>query len=179
VRCVRLLVQEKMRPRRGAYFYVIDAFLAGIIITGVVVAMLSNQTFRSPQAPVFYTAEDLLSTLESTSIYSYDNQVIRSWILNGNLTDESFTAIEQLAYFSQISNNDNQTGNLSKILATSVPKTVNVKIVVDGQTRYLRTNDGQSETSAKTLFSSRRIVLVRVNPQSSTIPVLVEVFTWQ
>jgi hypothetical protein len=163
--------------RRGSYFYVIDAFIASIIIIGAFIVLISHFISQQPPTTAFYTAEDFLTTVESTKVLGYDNDMVRDWVSAGMVNDSTRTMLQQLAAFELDGNAGNATGNLSLILATRAPRNVNLEIRVNGNQRFIRQDIDPERAS--TLLSSKRIVLLQRNVSSIYSPAIVEVRTWQ
>jgi hypothetical protein len=163
--------------RRGSYFYVIDAFIASIIIIGALIIIIAR-FFAQPQPQTaFYTAEDFLSTIETTKVLGYDDGTVRAWVTAWNLSDSSRTLLQQLALFELQGNQGNASGNLSSALGNRTPTNVNIEILVNGNQRYIR--EQRLKDEADTLLTSKRIVLLRRNASDMYDPALIEVRTWQ
>lgn len=174
--------------KKGAYFYVIDAFVAGIIIIGTIVALYAR--FFSSQSPTqpFYSGEDLLSAMESTQASSYDDDLVRAWVANGTIDAQPRTLLQQLAYFSKNYGNDtaNPPSQLCGIVVKRTPKNIGITIKMDGTPYYERGPAGSDVTitTAATMLSAKRLVVqppsnALINDPSLNTPALVEVFTWQ
>ena len=163
--------------RRGAYFYVIDAFIASILIIGTLIIIFSQYSAQPIATQAFYTAEDLLSTMESTSVRGYDNPTVRNWLSNGTIADGQRTLIEQLVLFNVTGNAQNNTGKLATIVGGTTPSHISIEILLNNQQFYVR--ETVPKNSASTVLSAKRIVLLRQGSTQLYSPVIVEVRTWQ
>jgi hypothetical protein len=181
------------RARRGSYFYVIDAFIASIIIVSAIIIIFSRYSAAPSSTQALYTAEDYLTTMESATIRSIDASKVRNWTANGTISDESVSALEQLARFAitscagfpLIAAPTTSAGQFVRLTADNAPAHVGMLItatVPAGEcTLYNSTAErGTMEMGyANALLSSRRILLVRSSPLDTYPPVIIEVRTWQ
>lgn len=162
--------------RKGSYFFVIDAFIAGIIITGAIVVLYSQFLSGGSEQQAFYTAEDFLRVLESTRVSEIDNDRIRQWRENGTINDSSRTVLQQLAYFN-VTGQQVEMGQLAQVMVGWTPDNVGTSLLVADGTAA--TKNEQQRDEADTFFTSKRIALVRQEPPDLFSPVVVEVQTWQ
>lgn len=162
--------------RRGSYFYVIDAFIASIIIIGAIVLIFSRHAAQQQGKQPLYTAEDFLSAAETTQVRGLDSPLMRTWIANGTVDNPKRTLIQQLALF-ETKGEANNTAQLAEILASGTPQNMGIEILVNGNQRFIRQVSNQS--TADTLLSSKRVILLRQSSTSLYDPAIVEVRTWQ
>lgn len=169
--------------RRGSYFYVIDAFIASIIILAALIVIFSRFFSQQPSAQAFYTAEDFLSTIERTPVVTLDDPRIRTWINDGNITNPQLSTIEQLVYFriqDQIANPDTTNANdLATIIAASAPTKVGIIILADGQPLYNQTRGATPLADANTMLTAKRVIVLKSTPYEVHPPMIIEVRTWQ
>jgi hypothetical protein len=163
--------------RKGSYFYVIDAFIASVIVITALVVIFSTFFAQPSSTQVYYTGEDLLTSMESTSSRDYDSTVVRAWIANGTITDPKRTLLQQLALFEATGNAGNTTGVLSGMIAASTPTNIDIEILVNGRQCYIR--QSRLQANADTLLSAKRVVLLRQSPTELYNPIIVEARTWQ
>lgn len=170
-----------MVSRKGSYFFVIDAFIAGTIVIAAIVIIFSGFFSQPPSTPAFYTAEDFFLFLDSTQLRDFDSPIVRAWTANGTINDSSVTLLEQLALF--IARNNVVEGQqLASVLGTGISGSVQYEIIVDSQSLYSSVPTSANpldKDDASVFFSSKRIVLLRKQPSDVYPPVLVEVQTWQ
>lgn len=179
--------------KKGAYFFVLDAFIGSIIIISAIVVLYSGFTSREQAERQFYAAEDFMGVIEITQIrnYGYESGTIKTMITNKDITDTKLTLLQQLVTFYNDHNNANATAFAFE-LANRTPERTGISICI--------TNDGKCGTplvqidkehgrpdipaasEANAIYSSQRIVVLHDNaggtPSIST-PVIVEVRTWQ
>lgn len=165
-----------MLQRKGAYFYVIDAFIASIIILGALVVLFSQFTNAPNSKQAYYTAEDFISALESTPVRNIDDPLVRTWLTNGTITTPDISALQQIGVFN-LSGNSQNAQTLSRILADQTAQNVGLEVLLNGQRLYIRETRPQS--SADNLLSARRVLLLRKNTTALYPPAILEVRTWQ
>lgn len=170
-----------MVSRKGSYFFVIDAFIAGTIIIAAIVIIFSRFFSQSPTTPAFYTAEDFFLLIETTSLRDFDSSLVRDWVANGTINDSSLAILDQMALF--VAKNDfGNARELAGILGAGISPSVQYEIIAEGQSLYSSVPDSANpldKDDASVFFSSKRIVLLRKQPSDVYPPVLVEVQTWQ
>ncbi|MDD9953820.1 MAG: hypothetical protein OXR66_05790 [Candidatus Woesearchaeota archaeon] len=162
--------------KRGSYFFVIDAFIAGLIILGIVVVIFADFFTAPVTTQAYYTAEDFLAFLDSTAVRDYDAAVLRSWTQNGVINDSTRSLLKQLVYFNLTDQGDNAI-TLANLSTAGVPENIQLAIFVNDVRYY---NSSPSSNDAHIFFSSKRIVLLQ-NEETHELftPVIVEVQTWQ
>jgi hypothetical protein len=162
--------------RRGSYFYVLDAFIASIIIISTLVLLLSSHLTQLPPTEAFYTGEDFLDTIGATKTQELDDPTVRDWIAQKVINTTSMPLLDQLAVF-EVTGDTVRAAQLAAILGSRTPPNVDIEILLNGNSRYARQAIAQSE--AATLLSAKRIIIVTKNPMENYDPVVVEVRTWQ
>jgi hypothetical protein len=180
--CERLNITSRRRKkggmlqRKGAYFYVIDAFIASIIIIAAIIVLFSQFYTTSNTAQAYYTAEDFLSTLESTPIRSVDHGTVRAWLNNGTITAPQISVLQQIALFNASGRRVEAT-TLTQIMADQTVQNIGLEVLLDGNRLYIR--QPTSQNSAESLLSARRLLLLPKNATTLYPPAIIEVRTWQ
>lgn len=162
--------------RRGSYFFVIDAFIAAIIILGAVVALYSDFLDRPSEIQSLYTAEDFLLFLEGSAVRDVDSALLRAWAANGTINDTGRSMLDQLAQFTMRAMPD-ERALLGTLALEGVPEQVNIRLLVDGS--HIAERSVHPSDESEVFFSSKRIILPVSDPPALGQPVLVEVQTWQ
>ncbi|MBR9700619.1 hypothetical protein GOV11_02020 [Candidatus Woesearchaeota archaeon] len=175
--------------RKGSYFFVIDAFIAGIIILGAVVMMFSDFNARPERTAAFYSAEDLFAVMEGTEIRNYGDTQVRDWINEGVINDSRRTILEQIVEFNQTDSADMQLRAiyLADSVLDGVPNTVGAEIAIlgDGGEIILAKQNPRAAQNKDSYFVAKRIVVLKSKPPTYDTqptlyaPVVVEVRTWQ
>ncbi len=169
-------MRKAAAARKGSYFFVIDAFVAGIILVGAIVALFTSFSRAPPASQAFYTAEDFLVVLETTKISDYDSATVRNWTADGTINDTSLSLLQQIGYFNA-SGRDAQARTLANLTLSRVPESVSAQLLIGNQSYAMRGDADQGKASV--FFSSKRILLLRKRPSDLYSPVIVEVRTWQ
>lgn len=162
--------------RKGSYFFVIDAFIAGIIIVGLIVALTVGYQDNPSSGRVFYTAEDFLFVLETTKVNDYDVEIVRNWTRDKVINDTTLSLLDQISLFNATGKNL-EAKLLADLSCASVPESVSVMILINGHEQGRKEVIAQSD--ATVFFTSKRIVLLRKQPVDLYDPMVFEVQTWQ
>lgn len=164
------------RYKKGSYFFVIDAFIAGIIILSGV-AVLFAQFLETPvKSTAFFSAEDFFAVLESTEIRNYDDAKVNNWTLNGTINDSRVSLLYQFALFN-VTGRNYEGKELADIVVRSLPSNVGAEMIIADTTYGAKMNESKNESPI--FFSAKRILLVRNVPSEIYPPVVIEVQTWQ
>jgi hypothetical protein len=170
-----------VRNRRASYFYVIDAFIASTIVLGALLVLSDRFVTGSSATQAVYTADDVLTALDSTTVRAIDSPQVRTWIAQGLVEYPDESALNQLVRFVADGQNgageDDAATNLTRILVAGSPPAVNIQVHVDNEEVYSRVRRPLSE--ADVVLSSKRIIVLRMDPWQVYEPALVEVRTWQ
>ncbi len=164
--------------RKGSYFYVIDAFVAGIIILAGVAVLFQSYIDDPLTTSAFFTAEDFFSVLEDTEVRNMDSDLIKNWTRNGTINDSTRTLLEQLTFFNA-TDRDFVLGQFCQEVVEDLPPNVAGSILIDSNVLATTPNPLVEKNDSYVFFSSKRIVMIRNSPWEVYDPVLVEVQTWQ
>lgn len=162
--------------RKGSYFFVIDAFIAAIVILGGIVVVFAGFFEGSSSTTVFLNAEDTFKVMDGTLVRNYDDPLVRGWIRDGVVNDTSRTLLQQLAYF-KVAGDDQNASALAAAIINGLPENVGVEIWLDDV--LYASQESVAKEDNEVFFSSKRIVLLRKRPRDTYPPVVVEVQTWQ
>jgi len=180
---------EKRRwvmDRKGSYFFVIDAFIASIIIVIGLIIIFSRYNYQPSATQIFHTAEDFLSTASTTEIRNFDNEAVRTWITTGAIPDAKISILEQIVLFNltETPTNGVQTKkyNLSAFIGNNTPPTVNLILFINGSATgsgILFIRNSTPAESANVMFTAKRIITLKNSATSLHQPAIVEARTWQ
>ena len=104
--------------RRGAYFFVIDAFLAASILAFTLILIFSLFLNQRESEQSFTYAHDYLSFLTSTQARDYRNPVVTGMIQEGHIRDPRLTLAALVLLFHNESKHENVTSILDSTVAT-------------------------------------------------------------
>jgi hypothetical protein len=119
--------------RKGSYFFVLDAFIGGVIfvLTLVLVFSLFVGPTRTEQS--FATASDYLTFLSTTEIRDFHHINVTKMREEGNITDPTITIAQQLVVFhnqTPIAETCTLCQQLVNTTIGSIPKTTAVNISI-------------------------------------------------
>lgn len=87
--------------KRGAYFFVLDAFIAGIIIISTITVIFGSFAVADDSRQSYSLAETLMTFLETTELQSYGGDSRFTLSSNPNF-DSSLTILEQIVHFYEV-----------------------------------------------------------------------------
>lgn len=167
--------------RRGAYFFVIDAFIGSIIIISAIVVIYSGFSQQQGASQQFYVAEDFMNVIETTQLrnYGYEAGHVKNMTLNGTITDLRSTLAQQMVLFHLTGNSNLKT--YSAELASRTPERISIVVRIrDGASIAEIANKSVTPyATAVSVYSSQRVIILRQSPTETYRPVIVEVLTWQ
>ena len=166
--------------KRGAYFFVLDAFIAGIIIISSLAVLFSVLSLEENPSQNYVLADDFISFLETTTVAEYGGDLVFQMRLDGDIDDSSVTLLEQIAIFYDQGRYDNITSLLSETSALAPSNSgIGFYVTDAGITKsiYNKTPTMFSYDEARIQLAARRIVLVR--GQAQITPYVMEVRIWR
>ncbi|MBR9703227.1 hypothetical protein GOV10_04265 [Candidatus Woesearchaeota archaeon] len=159
---------ELSRTKRGAYFFVLDAFIAGIIIVSSLAIFFSNLVVSDNPAQSYVLAEDFLSLLEKTTVKNYGGLSIYEMRNSGMPVDPSLTLLELIVklYSDSSVSGDDEWENMTILLkevSVPVPKNNGIGYYVNDVPLYNITPGTITYETSRLSLSSRRIVVLRTD----------------
>ena len=180
---------RKIPSKKGAYFFVLDAFIAGIIIVSTLAILFGVTATPEDPRQNYLLAEDFMSLLETTTLISYPTPVRFELQADGNITDLSKSILETIVElyatfedddkFSEdgVVTNDHPAYKLLEELSARKPENSGMAFYIQRQEKGLvklyESEDVDVETSQVKLVT-QRIVL-----DSALEPYFVEVRMWR
>lgn len=171
------------RTKRGAYFFVLDAFIAGIIIVSSLAIFFSTLVVSDNPTQNYVLAEDFLSLLETTSVKNYGGLSVYEMRNSGLINDSPFTLLElivQLYVDSEKVSGNKYWGNMTILLAEVselAPSNNGIGYYINDTNLYNVTPPGLSLENSRLRLSSRRIVVLRTDTNINLK--IVEVRMWR
>ena len=162
--------------KRGAYFFVIDVFVASAIII-IALVLIFNFFLNRPemQHPRLY-ASDVMSFLLSTEVGKLQNTYVESLIKNGNITNTKQSLFSQILEFHKKGKDDINRLFIHNITTGLIPKTYGIEYTINGTSVY---NKSLATLSTATFsVSAKRICFLRINSTEIYGPVMCEVQVW-
>jgi len=130
------------KNKRG-YFFSLDAFLALLVILGVVI-FIRPQSIQTTQE--MNLQEDLLSVLSSLKIGEIDNSYVKSLISDGSITELNQSVLEQIGEFYAVSDTKAETLTASILNDLNLDESVglyfnNMEIARHGEVEFNQATD--------------------------------------
>jgi hypothetical protein len=167
--------------KRGAYFFVIDAFIAASIIFVTLMLIMNTHATKPESAPTLRMVEDYTEFLMNTKIREFEGPYTEILFNNHNITNLDNTLLDQLTEFYYY----NSTGkNMSAIMA-DFTREISQGIVSSQRSFAVYINDSliynrtqKQAEYAELLLSSKKISYKRINDTYIYGPVIVRVSVW-
>lgn len=176
-----------MMNKRGAYFFVIDAFLAATVIVGALIIIFTSRQSSTEAGPAISMVENFLRMVETTPIRNLQSNLTRQLVLDGNITDLDNTILEQITEFYYLNasgkkDTKNQTAALLKDAAgglISEHRSIMVYMYTNSSEKNLVFNKSLfSQERAGLLLTGKRINFKMINDSFIYGPVVFEVKLW-
>lgn len=168
--------------KRGAYFFVLDAMIAGSIIILSLILIFSTHSLRPESSPTLRMVEDYASFLLTTKIREFQGAYVKSLVNDGNITDLDNTLAEQLVEFyyynqtGQKNTTDIMKGFLQGISKGIIPDQRSFAVYINQTLLYERQKIPVGD--AKLVLNSKKISFKRINETYIYGPVIFEVKIW-
>lgn len=140
----------KKEDKKGYYFSV-DAFIALIIILGVVLFIKPHSTEVVQEVSV---QQDLLSVLSTLQIGEIDNAFVDSLILSGNITNLNQSVLEQIGEFYATSNPN--AGLLTQSILDDLDLDENIGLYFNNQ--EIATSGSVAFGNSESVWTSRQVI---------------------
>ncbi|MBN2052687.1 hypothetical protein JW756_04240 [Candidatus Woesearchaeota archaeon] len=171
--------------KRGAYFFVIDAMIAGIIIFLTLILIFTTHSLKPESEPTLRMMTDYTNFLTNTQIRQFQGSYVESLINDSNITNLDNTLVEQLVEFHYFNNPDlsnyrNTTaimkGFVLEISEGIIPDERSFSIYLNNESIYERSM--LNINNSKLVLSSHRILFKIINSTYIYGPIIIEVRIW-
>ncbi len=135
---------------RKAYFFSLDAFIALLIVFGVVLFIKPPSSQISTESLV---QQDLLAVLSSVSIGELNNSYAKQLINSGKITNLNQSVLEQIGEF--YSRSDEEAGLLAENIINSLNLSDNIGLYFNG---LQVAASGNASSDAESIWTSRQII---------------------
>jgi len=163
--------------RRGSYFFVIDAFIAGAILFLTLVVIFNFFVGPRQTEQSFTYAHDYLAFLTSTQVRDYHDLTIDAL----SISDRRKSLAEQVLIFHNASN-DTAAAVILAAAAQSLPPTVLINVSVQeqaGSQSAVLYSRGLSETGQKrTHLVAKSVEYAIINQSGLYGPVVMQTEVW-
>ncbi len=167
--------------KRGAYFFVIDAFIAAAILSFTLV-LIFNLFIEQPSSEQSFTyAHDYINFLSTTEVRDFRHAVIDELISEGQITEVRHTLAEQVIIFFNQTEILNAT-NLLAAAAESLPATLDINVSLKKSGSATQTvifeQEGSSELIPQLHLAARSVEYALINQTDIIGPYVIQVEVW-
>ncbi|MBN1793205.1 hypothetical protein JW826_05985 [Candidatus Woesearchaeota archaeon] len=162
--------------KRGAYFFVIDAIIAGVVLVAGLMFIFSTYSVKPESDPTVRASEDFLLFISSTKIRDYYNPVISNMTLDGNITRIDNTILEQMMEFYYNGKQPQLEALALNVINNVVSPERSAVIVINSTIIHNKTVTPMERS--KLLVSAKRMSFTRINETLIFGPVWIEVKIW-
>ncbi|KYK27086.1 hypothetical protein AYK26_00100 [Euryarchaeota archaeon SM23-78] len=168
--------------KRGAYFFVIDALIAGSVIFLSLILIFTTHTMVPDPTPTLRMVEDYTDFLITTKVREFQGPYVKSLTEDRNITNLDNTLLEQLTefyYYNESGIKDTSiimNNYIQEISQGIIPDHRNFAISMNNTLLYSRVNRPIGDS--KLVLSSRKISFKRINETFIYGPVVAEVKIW-
>lgn len=177
------------RSRKAAYFFVLDAFIAGIIVVSTISILFGATIMPEDPRQNYLLAEDFMSYLETTNLLSFPSEVRFELQQEGIITDLSRSLLETAVFLYaedvdsyEEYDSENPVTRLLNEVALRSPEQIGVAFYIQGAqededepTLLFSTVDSQgTPNDVRVMLVTQRIVL-----DDTLEPYFVEVRMWR
>ena len=161
--------------KRGAYFFVLDALIAGAIFIITIMMVLSSNINNPSTTETYNLAESTMNFILNTKVkeftHPYINKLYSEELINGEHT--LFEQITELHYTGK----KEETYNLTRIvLEIMLEEQYGINYSIGGQTIYNRSQEKRDK--ARFLLSSQKITFFTGSLTEYHDPEITEVQIW-
>lgn len=159
--------------KKGSFFFVLDAFIAGIIIATSLFVLFSSFSKENRPSQELFLAEDYLSILSNTKVNEMDNEYVRELIKNKEIINPEVSIMDQMIIFFFEDKKEDITF-FAKEVGKVIPKNRGFNISIDNTSVY---SYRPYVKESSLLLKASRMAYV-INQTDILGPVIVEVNVW-
>lgn len=166
--------------KRGAYFFVLDAIIAGAIFIITTVIVLGSYLNTPTTDQSYLLAEDTMKFMLNTKIKDFHDPQVLEWAENGDINNPEQSIFQQVAEFYFL-NMDSHATNLTRIIIESLwPQQygVSYSIIEETQNQTIYERYSERIPNSKFLQTSRKLTFFKINETSYFGPAISEVRIW-
>ncbi|MFC1649042.1 hypothetical protein ACFL1B_06345 [Nanoarchaeota archaeon] len=162
--------------KRGAYFFVIDAFIGGAIVLISLIVVINSFTSTQDRTHPILILEDFVTYMSNTQVRDFQGTYMEQLIQQGKITNLRHTLLEQIGELHYYGNNTEAGLFIDEISDATLPEQMSF--------RYFYGNDMLHERAiypynkANLVLSSKKVSMVTINKSKIHGPHLAEVILW-
>jgi len=166
--------------KRGVYFFVIDAIIAGAILFATLMFIFSTHTVTPDREPTLRVSEDFLQYITTTKLREYESVIVDNMILDRNISNLDNTLLDQMVIFYYLQNNESLAYFVDDVASRIVAQDRGLLIYINDQLAYNSTGHKSADTlnSSNLVITSKKMGFHRVNWTTVSEPIWVEVKVW-
>ncbi|HHE36602.1 MAG TPA: hypothetical protein ENL16_02195 [Candidatus Woesearchaeota archaeon] len=167
--------------KRGAYFFVIDAFIAASIIFFSLILIFTTYNIRPDTGSTLRMLKEYTEFLTNTRVRDFQGDYVRNLTTNKNITSLDNTLLEQLVEFYYYNSSGKNMSMIMWNFVDEVSKGViseqrSFAVYINDTRIYNKTNKPLDESDL--VMNSKKIVFHRINETYIYGPVVFEVSIW-
>jgi hypothetical protein len=171
------------KNKKGAYFFVMDAVIAGAVLVAALLFIFSSFSSAPERDTIVSTTEDFSNYLHSTTMRQYSSPAVNAMIEDGNITNLDNTIAAQIVEFYQSGKVDEANNLTADVARSIVPADRGLIIEFQLASESLIYNstfhkDPATLNSSSLVISAKRLTFRLVNETTLFGPVWVEVKVW-
>ncbi|MFH1506339.1 MAG: hypothetical protein ABIE94_05130 [archaeon] len=162
--------------KRGAYFFVIDVFVASSIVI-LALILIFNFFLKKPEIeqPRLY-ADDFMGFLLTTEVREFQNDYKWNLTQNGTITNTHQSLFDQIMEFHNNSRDRIAFKFIHNMTKGLIPNHLGIEYTINNESIYNRSLTTRNTSSF--LLSSKKIGFLRTNRTKLYGPVVCEVQIW-
>jgi|FLOH01.1.fsa_nt_gi hypothetical protein len=167
--------------KRGAYFFVLDAFIGAAIFL-ITTVLIMGSYMNKPDIRQSHTlADDTMSYIINTRVRDYADPYVIKLVNNGNITNLDITLYSQILEFHYTNHAELATNFTKNILETLWETHYGVSyniIEEDGSSTIIYNRSTERINNSRFLLSSKRLAFYKLNETTYFGPSIAEVKVW-
>jgi hypothetical protein len=169
-----------LRSKKGAYFFVMDAIFAGIILVTALFYIFSSYSIKPETDTAFRTTEDFANFLFSTTIRQYNSVYIWQLVNSSNITNLDTRLSDQMIIFYHRNQTSLLTNFTRDVASITVPSDRGLIIYINGTNIYNSTNHKNPSTlnTSRLSYTTKRMAFTKINQSTLYGPTWIEVNIW-
>jgi hypothetical protein len=168
------------RGKAGAYFFVMDAVFAGIILISAIYFIFTSYANQPERQTTLRAGEDFANFLYSTRIREFNTYYVDSLVNNGTINNTEITLAEQMLRFYYAQDNNTLVNFTQDVASIIMQRDRGLLVFLNKSLIYNSTVHKHASTmnSSRLLVSTKRISYAKVNQSTVIGPIWMEVKVW-
>lgn len=166
--------------KRGAYFFVIDAMIAGAIIFASLLFIFSTHSVNPEGNPTLRGTEDFLKYIGTTRLREYQSSLVDNMTRDGNITNLDNTLLDQMVSFYYAGNNASLEAFTGEVASRVISPERGILVYLNDDLVYNSTYHKAASTieQSSLVISGKRMSYHMINYTTVSDPIWIEVRVW-